>query len=627
MPHPVRGINGDSSLGACWQSDLDVLRQLVREEITVANDEQCSRIEGYLDSSRKSLAVRHKSAKNSVARRVTDHAARDPQATIIATNTFGEEGELNGDFLKQGREQTEGADQRATEFSAKSLLSDEMCLNCGNNFMQDAIFCRHCGRRRDAEKTASMMPVIDVGNTTYLERLKLTPQLHNPKKLRTAALLKSTAERPGVLGLEQFVDSKMFQSMQVFAILSSVAVMGIEADLDIKGALATPQMAVPEAVNVINILFCIVFCMEIALKIIAYRMDFLVGDDKYWNLFDSLLVIMQIVELAMQAGGVAVVRVLRLLRIIRTLRVIRLLHFFRDLRMMIVCIGNSFMSLLWASVLFSTITYVFAILCLQGTTAYLREGLLVPEPTIPSPAPGLEEIAGAFQIDDLGPAGLQMQILLHFRSLSRTIMSLMMSVTGGLDWYQIAKPLMNIGGLYSGAFFFYVALILICVLNVLSAVFIEAAFEIKDRDLLIQAEMARIDSFLRDMAELFGEADPHGNGSITRTELRTYMKNDRVAAYFSNQGLDMSDVGLMFDLLDRSGNGGVELPEFLVGTLRLKGSARCIEVMRLFQALDHLRVELASVQKHMGINPSEFNPSSTDLAVEHKNSLKARIME
>eukprot|EP00437_Effrenium_voratum_P050530 CAMPEP_0181533786 /NCGR_PEP_ID=MMETSP1110-20121109/73349_1 /TAXON_ID=174948 /ORGANISM="Symbiodinium sp., Strain CCMP421" /LENGTH=174 /DNA_ID=CAMNT_0023665005 /DNA_START=381 /DNA_END=901 /DNA_ORIENTATION=+ len=143
-------------------------------------------------------------------------------------------------------------------------------------------------------------------------------------------------------------------------------------------------------------------------------------------------------------------------------------------------------------------------------------------------------------------------------------------------------------------------------MNVLSALFVEMALQIKDRDLLIQAELAKIDAFLKDMRDLFEEVDVDGNGFVTRTELSQYMKNERVMAYFGGQGLDMSDVGLMFDLLDSSHDGKIGMPEFLLGTLRLKGGARCIEVMRLFQALDHIRKELGTVQQKLAIDPGGF---------------------
>eukprot|EP00438_Fugacium_kawagutii_P020547 Skav202311 [mRNA] locus=scaffold60:149441:152449:+ [translate_table: standard] len=136
------------------------------------------------------------------------------------------------------------------------------------------------------------------------------------------------------------------------------------------------------------------------------------------------------------------------------------------------------------------------------------------------------------------------------------------------------------------------------------------------------AELAKIDAFLKDMRDLFDEVDVDGNGFVTRVELSQppgfvkaggrYMKNERVMAYFGGQGLDMSDVGLMFDLLDSSHDGTIGLPEFLLGTLRLKGGARCIEVMRLFQALDHIRKELGTVQQKLHIEPGEFEPSKID---------------
>jgi len=279
--------------------------------------------------------------------------------------------------------------------------------------------------------------------------------------------------------------------------------------------------------------------------------------------------------------------------------------------MMVVCIFNSLMSLIWAMTLLVTVTYVFAILCSQGASTYLREANPA-DASVDVIVAGVAEVAGAYQTNFLSPNGLRQQLTVHFDSLLRAMLSLLMSVTGGMDWYQVAKPLMNMSYIYFAAFVFYVLLIVLCIMNVLSALFVEMALQIKDRDLLIQAELAKIDAFLKDMRDLFDEVDVDGNGVVTRTELALYMKNERVMAYFGGQGLDMSDVGLMFDLLDSSHDGTIGLPEFLLGTLRLKGGARCIEVMRLFQALDHIRKELSTIQQKMLIEPAAFQPSKTD---------------
>eukprot|EP00913_Durusdinium_trenchii_P019850 g18658.t1 len=389
----------------------------------------------------------------------------------------------------------------------------------------------------------SMMPRLDFNDSHHLARMEKASNTNPFRTFKTQKKTLKTKDIAKMTTLQQWVHSKCFQILTVCAIFGNILAMGVEVDFDVSGALVTPAQPIPEAFAILNYIFLGIFGFEVIIKLAAFRGEFFRGDDHAWNLFDAFLVITQAAEILLESFSVGGMRNLpnesfNFRQVPAVQRVIRLFHFFRELRMMVVCIFNSLMSLIWAVTLLITVTYVFAILCAQGAATWLRE---------PSPA-------------------------------DPTI----------------------------------VLLIVLCIMNVLSALFVEMALQIKDRDLLIQAELAKIDAFLKDMRDLFDEVDVDGNGYVTRIELSQYMKNERVMAYFGGQGLDMSDVGLMFDLLDSSHDGTIGLPEFLLGTLRLKGGARCIEVMRLFQALDHIRKELGTVQQKLHIEPGEFEPSKVD---------------
>ncbi|CAK9006237.1 Sodium channel protein type 11 subunit alpha (NaN) (Sensory neuron sodium channel 2) (Sodium channel protein type XI subunit alpha) (Voltage-gated sodium channel subunit alpha Nav1.9) [Durusdinium trenchii] len=414
----------------------------------------------------------------------------------------------------------------------------------------------------------SMMPRLDFNDSHHLARMEKASNTNPFRTFKTQKKTLKTKDIAKMTTLQQWVHSKCFQILTVCAIFGNILAMGVEVDFDVSGALVTPAQPIPEAFAILNYIFLGIFGFEVIIKLAAFRGEFFRGDDHAWNLFDAFLVITQAAEILLESFSVGGMRAIRILRLVRTLRVIRLFHFFRELRMMVVCIFNSLMSLIWAVTLLITVTYVFAILCAQGAATWLRE---------PSPAdPTIVVISAGAVVETL-----RLSAGVHAMQL-RTMLSLMMSVTGlgpqGVvaigdltAWgcmfhilqirYQIAKPLMNMSYFYFAAFLFYAALaalvllIVLCIMNVLSALFVEMALQIKDRDLLIQAELAKIDAFLKDMRDLFDEVDVDGNGYVTRIELSQYMKNERVMAYFGGQGLDMSDVGLMFDLLDSSHDG------------------------------------------------------------------------
>merc|ERR1712226_623602 len=107
-----------------------------------------------------------------------------------------------------------------------------------------------------------------------------------------------------------------------------------------KFALAEPPGPLPDWYGIVNLVFCALFTLELSTRIVAFRMEFLFGSEVPWNVFDSLLVLSQIVEIFFQGTNISAIRVIRVLRLIRTLRIIRIINFFRQLRMMVCCIGN-----------------------------------------------------------------------------------------------------------------------------------------------------------------------------------------------------------------------------------------------------------------------------------------------
>eukprot|EP00747_Dinoflagellata_sp_TGD_P150185 gnl/TRDRNA2_/TRDRNA2_177087_c1_seq3.p1 gnl/TRDRNA2_/TRDRNA2_177087_c1~~gnl/TRDRNA2_/TRDRNA2_177087_c1_seq3.p1 ORF type:complete len:207 (-),score=45.61 gnl/TRDRNA2_/TRDRNA2_177087_c1_seq3:13-633(-) len=151
---------------------------------------------------------------------------------------------------------------------------------------------------------------------------------------------------------------------------------------------------------------------------------------------------------------------------------------------------------------------------------------------------------------------------------------------------------------------------------ILGAVFVENALQVRDRDLLIQAEIQKTQEFMKDMTELFREADTDCSGILTRDEMDMYLQDERVSMYMSTHQLDVSDVALMFKLLDTDLTGEVVMEEFVLGCHRLKGHAKCLDIMRVFECMDHVLAQLASVQAALGIQADTKLPACASIAVE-----------
>jgi len=200
----------------------------------------------------------------------------------------------------------------------------------------------------------------------------------------------------------------------------------------------------------------------------------------------------------------------------------------------------------------------------------------------------------------------------HYSGLLRTMFTLLLTISGGKDWYDVLQPLIRLSWVWFYPFLFsmYVLGVMLGVTNLVSAVFVEQALQIRDKDLVIQSEIDKTKDFLRDMSELFKEADTDNSSTVTWDELDLYLRDDRVVAYMAVHQLDVLDIKNMFMLLDANGNGEIELSEFALGTMRLKGQARCIDVMRIFQCFDAQQLQLERIQAYFGIpHPTDCAPN------------------
>jgi len=121
------------------------------------------------------------------------------------------------------------------------------------------------------------------------------------------------------------------------------------------------------------------FMTEVTMRMIAAGRGFFLQEHCRWNIFDLAVVMLDIFDTAVNiinhGGGrlpdFTPIRIVRVLRIARALRIIKLLHGFRDFRMMVHSVLHSGSSLLWMTVLFSFMIFVFSIYFMQQVTFFL----------------------------------------------------------------------------------------------------------------------------------------------------------------------------------------------------------------------------------------------------------------
>mmetsp|Transcript_7155 Transcript_7155/g.12328 ORF Transcript_7155/g.12328 Transcript_7155/m.12328 type:complete len:648 (-) Transcript_7155:73-2016(-) len=371
----------------------------------------------------------------------------------------------------------------------------------------------------------------------------------------------------------------LFFSFSTFLILASAGLMGVEADFAIDAAMQTPKGDLPNWLPAVNFILTIAFAVEVVLRLVALRAWFWVAPYEWgWNVFDFTVVVISIVSEILGGMNFGLLRALRISRAIRAVRIIRIFRFFRELRKMLFAILACLRSLFWFLTFLVLVIFMFAILFLQGFVSAIND------------MDQDELILARGHIDK------------WYGGIGKTMFSLLVAVTGGQDWMDIRKPLVDYAGFpYDEAFLLYVIFVTVGIMNVLTGVFLANANNFIDHSMIIQEEQFKIDAFVKQMLELFSEMDILRVGYFTWQTFNAAMREESVQACFAAHELEPTHCHLLFDLLDDNGNGEVSILEFVMGMLRLKGEAKCLDVRVLQREMGMLPKMLVQELAQTGV--------------------------
>eukprot|EP00929_Paragymnodinium_shiwhaense_P083788 TRINITY_DN44758_c0_g1_i1.p1 TRINITY_DN44758_c0_g1~~TRINITY_DN44758_c0_g1_i1.p1 ORF type:complete len:661 (+),score=102.15 TRINITY_DN44758_c0_g1_i1:238-2220(+) len=318
------------------------------------------------------------------------------------------------------------------------------------------------------------------------------------------------------------------------------------------------------------------FLLELILRLrISGCQFFLSPEDRNWNTFDFVLVMLSVIDFVMArvGGGVGSVgSTLKTIKMLRIVRLFRVFRFFKELSLLALMIADSIKSLCWALVMLTIILYVFAICFTQTTSEFVR-----------LQGGGIDHNTRILQK--------------QWGSLATSVYHLIMSMLGGISWGEVSGPLMHIGMGAVFLFMFYIAFVLLAVLNIITGVFVDNAVETAkgQRDFIIQKEREQNVKWAGAICELFHQMDEDCSGTVSWDEMERHFSNEAVQGLFKTLGLSSDDLHLVFRLIDIDGSGEVNIDEFFDGCLKLKGEARSIdvhaiwkEVVRLHRTVDDL---------------------------------------
>ncbi|CAK0909118.1 unnamed protein product, partial [Prorocentrum cordatum] len=385
--------------------------------------------------------------------------------------------------------------------------------------------------------------------------------------------------------LRRLVTSTAFEVAVGVAIILNGVLMCVEAQYDafglaedvghvsVRDAQVWPHAS--DVFGAFDLIFGLVFLVEVILKIVALRSQFVLDA---WNWIDLTIVLLWLYTRVSQLGVNA--QFLRLARLARMFRLLRIVKFMQSqltesLFLMSTALAGSVMTTAWTFLLFFVVHTILALFINQTLTEFYFEA----EPSNP------EE---------------QRQVFLYFGSFTRAFLT-MFEITFD-NWSNGVRALVDN---VSVAFLLYAVLHKIIIgfaaVGVLGAIFIQETFRVAEMDdnLVVRQQTRKESVHCDKMQRLFNEADIDGDGSIDIEEWMQVCNDTWVQVWLRAQELKAQDAHSLFGMLD-DGDGRLTADELISGTAGLKGASAIIQILDLIRGTSactsEIRAELLFTQ-------------------------------
>jgi len=358
--------------------------------------------------------------------------------------------------------------------------------------------------------------------------------------------------------LLRLVNHQVFDTLVALCIFAHGVFIGMQAQHMSQKSSEEPNPVyqVSEAV------FCVLFTIELTARLLAYRCDFFLNSDRGWNIFEFIIVLLQLVEMLMflvvsRVGITFNLLALRFMRLVRVVRLARALRLIRELRVLVSCIAASVKPLLWSCILLFMVAYVAGVAITQ----------LVQTKRIQMITDGREV-----------PADLDM----YWETLFMATWTLIQSLTGGVDWNDVARPLMNHVSLEAVIVFTaYILFTHLAMLNVVTGVFIDSVMQHgrQEKELCTR----------RHVQALFDSLDVNHEGEITWEEFSTHLQTSEMNEFFKTVDVDIEHAKELFELLDLQDSGALGVREFMDGCLKIWTPARGLDLRMIMRDISRVQ--------------------------------------
>jgi len=153
--------------------------------------------------------------------------------------------------------------------------------------------------------------------------------------------------------------------------------------------------------------------------------------------------------------------------------------------------------------------------------------------------------------------------------------------------------MLEIGVVYGLLFLVYVAVMFFALLNIVTGIFVNDAVEMAqlDRDVMMRFEQDNRRHVMKSLEGIFAQIDK-GTGLVTLEDFSASLERPHIAALLSHLQLEISDAVSLFKALDVDGSEGLEMEEFVMGCLQIRGQAKTVDMVTLMRENKRLMKKL-----------------------------------
>eukprot|EP00812_Abedinium_dasypus_P010790 NODE_438_length_1563_cov_343.944297.p1 GENE.NODE_438_length_1563_cov_343.944297~~NODE_438_length_1563_cov_343.944297.p1 ORF type:complete len:432 (+),score=131.80 NODE_438_length_1563_cov_343.944297:118-1296(+) len=371
-------------------------------------------------------------------------------------------------------------------------------------------------------------------------------------------------------------------------ILLNACFIVVQTDLNMRsGSPSQPTLA-----NIADRVFIAMFVAEVCLRVFtAGRRHFSTSNDSvHMNILDCCIVFSAVIEEVVSSVGkrsfnVTALRVLRFVRFLRILRISRALRLFSELRVIVMGIKGSLVSLGWCVVM------LLIVMTLAGT---LIMQLLVQD------LASADSAEGDFIVENFG-------------SMWKTLYTLHLSGMAGMDWGEISGPLLDITPIGGAAYLCYVVFSILCMMNIITGLFVDKATSVIacDTRYMQLQELQSQAVIFKQLTQVFMRGhDELADGLVTVEMFVESISDDRNQAYLRKLGIviDATNAQNVFNFMDFDADGVLSLEELISALMNLSGNARQLTMVRLEERVRALQTGMSLLLEAMGARP---NPDTT----------------